>query len=243
MKALPTSTHTSRTIMLAELERVMSYGISHGSFEEAMADNVTGKLSRTNLEKTNRYLKNLYGFNEEDPFFKAFTWYWKQCPDSDHGVISLLYALKNDFLLAESIEVVLKVSIGQKVHLDLLKENIQKKHPGRYSSTSEHSIAQNIASSWKQAGFIKGKKKSLRVHPPIDYWVVSFAILMSYLAGQRGDFLLSSKYARALGLSETKQREFLSEASKRDILQYQYSGDVTIISFINLLKNIGINGE
>jgi len=235
--------HTSRTIMFAELSRIMFHGISKNSFDESFSDNVAGKLSKSNQEKTNRYLKQLYGFDLSDSFFSSFSWFWKSTPESEHSLMAIIYAIKNDFLLSESIDVVNSIAIGNKVTIELLERNIQSRYPNRFSKATLRSIAQNIASSWKQAGFIIGKVKNIRVMPDIGYWTVSFALLIGYLEGMRGEFLLGSKYIRTMGLPEAKIRELITEASKRDILQYQYSGHVTTIMFPNLLKSIGIYGE
>ena len=71
--------------------------------------------------------------------------------------------------------------------------------------------------------------------------MVAFAFFMSYLDGDRGDFILASKWVKALFLNENKVRELAIEASKRDLFQYQYGGNVTSISFSNLITKLEIN--
>jgi hypothetical protein len=100
-----------------------------------------------------------------------------------------------------------------------------------------------MASSWKQAGFIKGKVKNVRVQPQISYQVAAFAFLLAYLSGLRGDFIWSSIGIKALCLPESKLRELATECAMHDLMQYQYAGSVTAISFTNLLNKIGINGN
>ncbi len=235
--------HTSRTIMFPVLSKVMSHGIHNHSFDQSFEDNVAGKLSKANQQKTNRYLKQLYRFDLTDNSFKAFHWFWKNSPESDHPIITFLFAISNDYLLAESIDVVQNVPSDKKVTVESFEENLDKTRPNKYSANTLRSISQNLASSWKQAGFISGKVKNIRVQPEITYIAVALAMLLGYLEGMRGEFLLTSKYIRALSLSESTVRELISEASKRDLLQYQYSGHVTTITFPNLLKAIGIDGE
>jgi hypothetical protein len=65
---------------------------------------------------------------------------------------------------------------------------------------------------------------------------------MAYLAELRGDFILTSEWVKALSLSDTIVRELAIEAAKRDLMQYQYAGSVTAISFNNLIKKLEING-
>ncbi len=237
------TTHTSRTMMLAELSRIMAHGIEQGSFEVSFTDNVAGKLSKANKDKTNLSLRYLYRFDPTNPAFSAFVWFWKNSPEADHPILALLFAISNDFLLSESIEIVQNTPLNQKVTVESLETNLASIHPGRYSPASLRSISQNLASSWKQAGFIRGKVKNIRVQPEISYRVVTFGMLLGYLEGMRGEFLLGSKYIRALCLPESGVRDQISEAAKRDLLQYQYSGHVTTILFPNLLKLVGIDGE
>ncbi len=239
----PATIHTNRTMMFAELSRIMFNGIGHGSFETSFSDNVAGKLSRGNQNHTNRLLKKLYGFDPSDPFFRSFIYFWENSNEGQLPAVTLIMAFRSDILLAESIDPVINTPIGHKVSVDLLEKNIVQLHPDQYSTATLRSLAQNIASSWKQTGFILGKVKNIRVQPEIDYRTVAFSLLMGYLEGLRGEFLMGSKYIRALGLPDTKVRELIAEAAKRDILQYQYSGHVTTILFPTLLKSIGIYGE
>ena len=120
-------------------------------------------------------------------------------------------------------------------------ENIEKFHPKRFTDNTLRSVAQNIASSWKQAGFISGKVKNIRTQPEINYKVVAFAMLLSFLEGDRGDFIMHSNCVNALCLGETKLRELTVEASKRDYLQYQFAGSVTSISFDKMINKIGLD--
>jgi hypothetical protein len=235
--------HTSRTIMFSELSKVMNYGISQGTFADSFTDNVAGKLSKSNQAKTSRYLKQLYGFDMTDPFFSSFTWFWRNAAEQEHSIIAHLYAIRSDYLLSESIEVVQTIPLGNKASIDLFVNNLEKYHPNRFTPATLLSVAQNIASSWKQAGFIVGKMKNIRTQPEIGFWSVTYALLLGYLEGLRGEFLLGSKYVRTLGLMSQKVRDLVTEAAKRDLIQYQYAGQVTTIMFGSLLKQLGINGQ
>ena len=235
--------HTGRTIMFAELSRIMFHGHGKPSFDDSFIENVAGKLSKNNQKETYTRLKRLYGFTLTDPFFQSFNYFWGTSSENQLAIISILLAFKNDYLLSESIDLIVNTPIGYKVMIESLEKNIEDLHPNHYSPATLRSTSQNIASSWKQAGFILGKVKNIRVQPEIDYRTVAFALLMGYLEGLRGEFLMGSKYIRALGLPETKTRELIAEAAKRDILQYQHSAHVTTVMFPSLLKTIGIYGE
>jgi hypothetical protein len=242
-KTKETSIHTSRTLMFSELENVMAhYQSGMANFDEVLEENVIGKRTKTNKQKTTAYLKRLYGLSIEEPAFLCFTHFWKLANDKERPLLALLYALRNDHLLRESTAVILAISDGDRVTIEGLSDHVQANHPNRFSNNSLRSIAQNIASSWKQAGYITGKVKNIRtqVHP--SYLVVTFAMLLSYLNGDRGNYILNSIWVKVLGLHEDQLREMAFEAAKRDLIQYQYTGEVTAISFQNLLNMLDIHG-
>jgi hypothetical protein len=234
--------HTSRTLMFAELTRVMDHAAQDDRYLESLKENVTNKSTKSNQEKTLRYLTQLYGFNHNELAFKCFKYFWQQAAELEKPLLALLYALDNDYLLSESIPVVLSTPTGEKVSTGKLEANIEALHPGRFSDNTRRSIAQNIASSWKQAGYITGKIKNIRTQTHPSYLVVSLALLLSYLNGDRGDYILKSKWVKGLGIGEDQVRELAFEAAKRDLLQYQFAGAVTTISFSNLLNKLGIHG-
>jgi len=233
--------HTARTIMFTELEKVMDYSIESDNFQESLDNNVIGKKSADGIKKTTNFLKMLYGFENQSNQFKAFKYFWKIAENEEKSIITLLFAIGNDYLLEESIPVVADAKLGDKVLIEKVEQNVESHYPNRYSPNTLRSMAQNIASSWKQAGFITGKVKNIRTQPEISYTVLAFAFFMSYLDGDRGDFILASKWVKALFLNESKVRELAIDASKRDIFQYQYGGNVTSISFANLINKLEIN--
>lgn len=235
--------HTSRTMMYTELEKVMAYSLDGDNFLESLGQNVTGKKSNSGVDKTASYLKRLYGFDMQYSLFVAFKYFWKISDTNEKPLISFIYAINQDYLLSESIGVVKSVQIGDKTTVESFEENIEKYHPNQYSVNTRRSMAQNLASSWKQAGFIEGKVRNIRTKPVITYRAACFAFLMAYLNGDRGDFIWGSIGVNSLCLYESELRELAIECAKKDLMQYQYAGSVTAINFTNLLNKIGINGN
>ncbi len=227
--------------MFAELEKVMAYSLDGDNFLESLEHNVTGKKSNSGVEKTANYLKQLYGFDTNFPPFGAFKYFWNISEPNEKPLITLVYAANQDELLAESIQVMQIVKPGEKATREAFEEVIEKYHPNQYSANTRRSMAQNIASSWKQAGYIKGKVKNIRTQPEISYRVACFAFLLAYLKGDRGDFIWNSIGVSALCLYESKLRELAIDCAKKDLMQYQYAGSITVISFTNLLSKIEKN--
>lgn len=229
--------------MFTELEKVMDYALDNDNFIESLSHNVTGKKSNSGVEKTATYLKRLYRFDNSYPLFIAFKYFWKITEPAEKPLIAFIYAINNDDLLAQSIQVLCDTKPGNKAVIEKFEEEIEKYHPNQYSPNTRKSMAQNIASSWKQAGFIIGKVKNIRKQPEIGYRVACFAFLLAYLRGDRGDFIWNSIGVKSLCLSEGKLRELAVECAKKDLIQYQYAGSVTAIGFYNLLNKIGIDGN
>ncbi len=239
----PKSIHGARTIMFSELEKVMAFSFETGQYLDAMNDNVFGKKSSDGIRQTKGFLKRLYGFDEKNPSFVAFKYLWKISDPNEKPLLAFVFAINLDDLLAESVQVLKDTKLGAKANIELFEEVIEKYHPNQYSANTRKSMAQNIASSWKQAGFIEGKVKNIRTQPEITYRVACFAFLLAYINGDRGDFIWSSIVVNALCLPESKLRELAIECAKKDLMQYQYAGSVTAINFTNLLNKIEINGN
>jgi len=239
----PKSIHGARTIMFSELEKVMSFSLESGQYLDAMTDNVFGKKSSDGVKQTANFLKRLYGFDENNPSFTAFKYFWKISEPNERPLIAFVYAVNQDQLLAESVQVLQNVKPGAKVATSFFEEEIEKYHPNQYAENTRKSMAQNLASSWKQAGFIEGKVKNIRTQPEITYRIACFAFLLAYLKGDRGDFIWGSIGVNALCLYQTELRALASECAKKDLMQYQYAGSVTAISFTNLLNKMGIDGN
>jgi len=227
--------------MFAELQKVMDFAIENNDYVDTLNQNVTRKKTQSGQEKTAKYLRNLYGFDVNNSSFQAFSYFWTISDVSEKPLLSFIYAINHDNILEESISVVHETPIGEKVTVERLEENIEKYHPARYSEATSRSMAQNIGSSWKQAGFIVGKVKNIRTQPEINYRVACFAYLLAYLNGARGEFIWNNIGVKSLCLNEIRLRELAIECAKRDLMQYQYAGSVTAISFNNLLSKIGIN--
>lgn len=227
--------------MFKELEKVMDYSISDDIYLQALGNNVTGKKSADGIKQTARFLKIIYGFDQSNATFKIFKFFWTSIDTNERELIAFLFALNTDYLLSESISVIANTKIGEKTTVESFEENIEKYYPNKYSAITRRSIGKNLASSWKQIGFITGKVKNTRSQPEIGYNYVAFAFIMAYLNGLRGDFIISSKWVKALCLNENQLRELAIEASKRGLIHYQFSGNVTSITCNELFKKLEIN--
>lgn len=230
----PYTIHTSRTIMFKELSDLISQGL----FDEnnIIEQNPIYKTTKSNLQKTVGFLSKIYDFQENNLLWKVFVHLMNQSSESDKRLMTLFYALLKDDFLKLSIPVVIDTKFGNKVLVQNIQKVLEVKYPDSYSPNTLLSTAQNIASSWKQAGYILGKIKNIRVpiHPEVNS--VVFAMYLGYYAGNVGDDLFNTKWTKLLELSESKIRELLTKAAFNELIEYNFSGGVTILKFDKLIN-------
>ncbi|MCB0748385.1 MAG: hypothetical protein KDC90_13065 [Ignavibacteriae bacterium] len=228
-------------MMFSELSKVMDHAIHDNRYIDSLKENIASKQTKSNQKRTDSALINLFKFDEDYVPFKCFKHFWQIVDENELPTITLLYAVCHDYLLKESANVILETPVGEKVSKPRLEANIELYHPQKFTKNTISSATRNLISSWKQAGYISYNKLGIRIQQNHSYQIVAFAFLMAYVNGDRGDFILKSKWVKILALSELQIRELAAEAAKRDLLQYQFAGNVSVISFNNLFERLNID--
>ena len=139
------------------------------------------------------------------------------------------------------MDFVKSVKPNDKARIEEFGANIAQYHPNRFSPKTLRSVSQNVASSWKQAGYILGKVKNIRTYCPPSYSTAAFAFLMAYLDDLRGDYLLEHPSVKALDASKEKILGLVKAAADRELLTYNRSGASMVVSFdkyLNKLKHV-----
>jgi hypothetical protein len=224
--------------MSAELIEVMDYPRGNLDYFEIMEDNVFNKKTESSKKKTISYLTQLYSFKKEDRKFLSLEDYWNKIGDNEKPLTALLFAVSKDYLMQESVDFVKSVKQREKASKEEFEANIEHYHPHRFSRTTLGSVSRNVVSSWKQAGYIVGKMKNIRTECSPSYFTVSFAFLMAYLDGARGDYLFNHPSVRALDASREEILTLIKAASDRGLLNFNRSGASMVISFENYLKDL-----
>jgi hypothetical protein len=229
-------------MMFMELARVMSHSAVTGNFGDSLQENVVGKRTKVNLDKTNQLLRQLYTFDVAYEPFRVFAYFWTLASESDQRIMAMLLILGREKLLAESVELVIRTRLGDTVTVTRFQEDLAHRHPGRYNDNTAYTIASRLASTWKQIGYLEGKTQNVRVRPQPQRYAVTFALLLAYLNGDRGELILRSPMVTALGLSEMELREAAADAARYDLLQYQSAGAVTAFAFPQLITALNLHG-
>jgi hypothetical protein len=198
-------------------------------------DNILGKPTRTTRQRSAKRLTELYALDPDCTLFRLLRHFWSADASSQPMLVFLL-ASARDPLLREATPFVVGVKLDEIVTAEAIGEHLGHQYPKRFRPTTLHSTAQNLASSWTQAGYLRGKVKKSRVKPIITPVVISYAILLGYLCGLRGKLLLDSPWTRLLDRSPAEILDLTHEASRQGWLRYKGAGTVVEISFPGLLK-------
>jgi len=225
-------------MMLHELKLILkrvALDTPASSYMEAIIEeNVLGKPTRSTRQRTAKRLRELYALDPRCTLFRLLRYFCSSDP-GNHPMLAFLMACARDPLLREATPFVLAIPVGQIVSPGDIVTYLNAQYPSRFRATTLLSTAQNLASSWTQAGYLQGKKRKRRTRPYLTPVVSAFALLLGYLCGLRGSLLLDSLWTRALDCSTAELTNLVEEASRQGWLRYKATGAVVDITFPGLL--------
>lgn len=231
--------HSSRTMMLAELQALLAYVDKPESLKAEYLDaiqvaNCLGKRSGKTRALTYRHLVDLYALDPHFVLFRALRFFWQR-DAAGQPLLAALCAYSRDPIFRSTASFLLEFSEGATVARDAMEEFIDAQEPGRFSKATLKSTAQNINSSWTQAGHLSGRVRKVRAQALATPGTVAFALLLGYLTGHRGETLFKSEYMRLLDCSFDRAIEFAEDASRRGWISLKRVGQVVEVLFPNLI--------
>ena len=183
-------THTSRTMMLAELEAVLRSDAA--DCERAIIeDNILGKATMSGRVLSLQRLRELYGLDDSSAIYKVLRALWKKDPGS-LPQLAILAALARDPLLRATAKPVLGLAAGSELMRDTVKHAVSSVVGPRLNPGTLDKVIRNAASSWSQSGHLEGRtfKRGRRISATPT--AAAFAIWLGQKAGFFGDDLLSN---------------------------------------------------
>ena len=231
--------HTARTMMLVELRALLSFVEKTDAPKSEYLDaiqtaNCLGKRSGKTRVLTFRHLVDLYSLDPNLALFRALRFFWQRDPEGQ-PLLAALSAYARDPIFRATAPFILNFHEGATISRVAVEEFIDHQEPGRFSKATLKSTAQNINSSWTQAGHLSGRARKIRERSSATPGSVSLALLMGYLSGLRGESLFNSEYTRLLDCSFDKMIELAEDASRRGWVSLKRVGQVVEVLFPNLI--------
>ncbi len=230
-RSAPGGVHLSKTMMLAELARILD-GFPDGDAaaieRSVVVDNLLGKPTGTARRLALSRLNTLYGILTPRPIQIAFLRLW---PRNIVGrpLLALLCSLAREPLLRQSARPILDAPFGDSVRWPDFVAAIGIQYPDRYSPKMLKSLARNCASSWTQSGHLRGRITKQRGPAEPSPEAAVFAALLGTLAGFGGPALLRSPWMRVLDRSEAELLSLLRRAESAGLVRVRAGGGVVQI--------------
>jgi hypothetical protein len=226
--------HISRTMMLAELDAVLTavpLGRGAAGYREAILQrNVLGKTTDTTRQKSLRHLRELYALDESTPIFRLLRKLHAMDATS-LPLLALLVAWARDPLLRATTQAITDASDGERVETASLAQALEATFPNQYSELNRNKIARNAASSWTQSGHLTGRAKKTRRRIKPKVVAVTMACFLGDIAGNHGAAVFSNPWCRILDLDPDRARAMGFEAHRAGLLNLRAMGEVVELSF------------
>lgn len=232
--------HTARTMMLDELTTLLAFlncpKAEKSDYLNAIdAENCLGKRSSKTRILTYRHLVDLYSLDPTIVLFRALIYFWNRDIESQ-PLLALLCTYARDPILRSTAPFILKFPEGTRIKRESLEQFIDDQEPGRFSSATLKSTAQNVNSTWTKSGHLDGRAIKTRVRANPTAGSVSYALFLGYLSGVRGQMLFRTEYTKLLDCTFDKAIELAEEASRRGWIVFKHIGDVIEVLFPNLIN-------
>jgi hypothetical protein len=229
-------------MMLADLSALLASGKADSPSGAIVGGNLLGKPSIRAREAALYRLRQLYGVGSNDPIWRVLWGLWNRDP-SARSLLALLTALARDPMLRDGAPAVLDASPGERVRWPAIAATFEATNPGRMGEKMAKSLAQNAASTWTQAGFLKGAVRKERVRSIPTPTVAAFAALLASLCGFGGQRLLESRWLSVLDRPTEDRLALLRQAEGLGLVRVRSVGDVVEVDVRRpMAETLGVTG-
>jgi hypothetical protein len=225
-------THTSRTIMLAELTELLAsvpVSAARADYELAVVeDNVLGKPTAATRRLTYQRLRELYGLDPAIPLFRVLRRLWI-VDEAGRPRLALLCALARDPLLRLTAPAVLGLQPGEELVRSELLSLLRESTGDRLNDAILDKVARNAASSWTQSGHLGGRVRKTRkiVEPTLGS--ATLALWLGALGERSGGELLVTPWVQVFDVSPQALLDVVLKARQLRLLYARVGGDVVEI--------------
>jgi hypothetical protein len=224
--------HTSKTLMLQELETLLAAVPSDAPAKAYRAaiveENVLGKRTLSTRKETASRLTALHGLDSSKPLFRVLRRLWDVEPAA-RPQLALLNGLARDPLLMATRGQVMGMAAGQLLQRSEMVAAVQGFTHDRLGAKVLDAVARNTASSWTQSGHLKGKVKKVRQPLRPQPVALALAMWLGYASDKRGRALLSSPWASVLDSTSSGLLELAEQAKRLGLLKLSHGAGVVSI--------------
>ena len=104
-----------------------------------------------------------------------------------------------DAQLRASFKLIEILGRGEPVVREQMERHLEAEWPGRFGPAMKKSLAQNVNTTWTEAGHLAGRVKKTRAVPAPRVAASVYAMTAGYFLGLRGQTLLTSVFRPARG--------------------------------------------
>jgi hypothetical protein len=231
-------THTSRTIMLDELQAVLSHCPPNATRDDYLAaiqhDNCLGKRTAATRKLSSQRLSELYALDPETLLFRVMRRCW-YADRAGQAALALLLALARDPLLRATAPPVLRMRPGNELARQQMTDALSRAVGSRLSESTLDKVVRNTASSWTQSGHLEGRGRKVRRSVTPTAVTTAFALLLGHVAGTRGAALFETLWAQVLDAPVSELMRLAMDARRLGFLDVSQSGGVIELAFLPLL--------
>ena len=230
----------ARSMMLPELTqlfRAVPLDAPKDRYKAAILDdNLLGKATFSSREKTHRHLVQHYGLDPAMTLFRLL----RRLAADDPASLPLMAATCSfcrDAQLRASWALVEGLRRGESLTREQMEQHLEAVFPTRFSAAMKKSLAQNLNTTWTEAGHLAGRSKKVRAVPEPRVAASVYAVTAGYLIGLRGQTLLASVFGRLVSPDPSYLTAHLALASGRGLVRFRQAGGVVEIDCSPLLTD------
>ena len=232
------STHTSRTIMFKELELLLEdqepNALREAYVSAIINQNCLGKRTVSTRKITCQRLSEVYGLDPSIPLFRILRYLW-QVDENGRPLLAFLTALARDPLLRVTSTTILQMQAGEELIRQKLTDTLRRNVENRLNNGTLNTTVRNISSSWTQSGHLKGRVRKIRQKIAPTPIVTTYALLLGYILGARGNGLFSTFWTKVLDTPSEELISLATDAKRLGFLDLSQAGGVVEVSFTRLL--------
>jgi len=231
-------THTSRTIMLDELQALLTSCRPDATPEEYVSaiieDNCLGKRTLATRRLSLQRLSELYALDPKVLLFRIMRHFW-YADHSGKKILALLLALARDPLLRATANTVVVMRPGEELARQPMLDALNRTAGGRFNEGTLNKIMRNAASSWTQTGHLKGRSHKIRQSVTTTAFTTAYALLLGYLTGTRGSTLFETPWAQVLVTPPNELINLAMDARRLGLIDMSQAGGVVEVAFPRLM--------